>query len=95
MPQISFARKRSPLQVPDGANLREALTEAGIPVASSCGGQGVCIKCRLQVLAGAENLSPPNDLEDHLREMYEFPTTERVSCQTWVHGDVTVDATYW
>jgi 2Fe-2S ferredoxin len=92
---ISFARKRQPLQVPDGSILMECLVDAGIPVATSCGGSGVCTKCCIQILAGAENLSAPNDLEEFLREVNNFAADMRVSCQTTVHGDITVDASYW
>ncbi len=95
MPKIEFAKNRPPLEVPVGVNLMRALQNADIPVASSCDGDGVCVKCRLQILEGAKNLSPETELEEHLREMHDIPKNERVSCQTQVLGDVKINASYW
>jgi 2Fe-2S ferredoxin len=95
MPKIEFVKNRPPLEVPYGANLMRSLQAADIPVASSCDGDGVCVKCRLQIVEGAQNLSPENDLEQFLREQHDIPKNERVSCQTEVRGDVKVNAGYW
>jgi len=71
------------------------LLAAGIPVASSCYGDGVCGKCRLEIVSGGENLNPANETEKILRSRLNLGKTERISCQTEVHGDITVDARYW
>lgn len=73
----------------------QALLDGGLPVASSCKGDGVCAKCRIEIVAGKENLSPENELEAFLRERHSIPRAQRVSCQTQVLGDITVDTTYW
>lgn len=73
----------------------EALLEGGLPVASSCSGDGVCAKCKITVLAGMENLSPENEIESFLREKNNIPKNQRISCQTRVLGDVKVDTSYW
>lgn len=72
-----------------------ALLDAGLPVASSCDGEGVCAKCRVQVLEGMANLNPPNEIEEFLKERYEMKSNERISCQCEVCGDVKVHASYW
>jgi len=95
MPKIRFAKSRPELDVPEGANLMQALLAGGLPVASSCRGDGVCAKCRIEIVEGRKNLSPENDLEKFLRERHSIPKEMRVSCQTVVNGDVTVDASYW
>ncbi|HEX4923268.1 MAG TPA: 2Fe-2S iron-sulfur cluster-binding protein [Bdellovibrionales bacterium] len=95
MATISFAKSRAPIDVPDGSNLMRALLNNGIPVASSCNGDGVCTKCRLKIVAGKENLSKETELEADLRDIHEIPNGERISCQTTVNGPVTVDASYW
>jgi ferredoxin, 2Fe-2S len=95
MPKISFSKPFSPVEVAPGANLMQSLLAAGVPVASSCYGDGVCGKCRLQVIAGGENLSPEGDLEKILKDRYRLGKEMRISCQTAVNGDVTVDAGYW
>ena len=73
----------------------EALLEGGLPVASSCSGDGVCAKCKITVLEGMENLSPENEIESFLREKNKIPKNQRISCQTRVLGDVKVDTSYW
>lgn len=95
VPKISFLKNRAPIEVEDGANLMRALQKADIPVASSCNGDGVCVKCRMQIIEGSENLSPVGELEEHLKERHDLSRNERVSCQVQVHGDVKVHATYW
>jgi 2Fe-2S ferredoxin len=95
MPRIRFAKGRPEIVVPEGANLMRALLDSGIPVASSCNGDGVCAKCRIRIAQGADHLSKETDLEATLRERHEIPKETRISCQTHVLGDITVDASYW
>jgi len=96
MPVISFAKKnREPLTVAENANLMKSLLEGGLPVASSCHGDGVCGKCRIEILTGRENLSAMNETEKFLREKYQLPPSFRISCQTEILGDITIHASYW
>lgn len=101
MAQIAFlkpelAQKHGVLSVAPGAVLMEALLEAGLPVASSCGGDGVCTKCRLRVQPdSAAAVSPIGALERGLLAKSSADPDERISCQTQVFGKVTVDADYW
>lgn len=95
MPQIRRSRQPEVLEVEEGANLMQALQNAGIAVASSCGGDAVCGKCILKITSGAENLSPPTEDELFLVEKDRIKPGFRVSCQCQVLGDIEVDATYW
>lgn len=95
MPQIRFVKGQSPIDVEVGANLRQSLLRAGLPVASSCGGDGICAKCHIKILSGANNLSEESDFEVGLRERNNIDRGRRISCQTKVLGDITVDASYW
>ncbi|MGE4130320.1 MAG: 2Fe-2S iron-sulfur cluster-binding protein [Bdellovibrionales bacterium] len=95
MAKIEFAKKIQPIEVASGANLMETLLAAELPVASSCHGDGICGKCRVQVLAGQEHLSPPTELEKILRDRLKVPRDYRISCQTCVLGDVRIDTSYW
>ena len=87
--------KRPSIQIESGSLLMKSLLDNGIPVASSCGGDGVCRKCVLKIVKGRENLVAPNDLEEHLIERDQLSSDQRVSCQVVVNGDITVDAPYW
>jgi 2Fe-2S ferredoxin len=96
MPIIRFTKKNRPdLEVDSGSNLMKALLSAEIPVASSCHGDGVCAKCRLQVTGGESNLSKPNEIEQFLKEKFQLKAGQRISCQVSVQGDVEIDASYW
>jgi 2Fe-2S ferredoxin len=95
MPWIHFKKNRPSVEIETGTQLMKALLSAGLPVASSCRGDGVCAKCRVQILAGEKNLTSENATEAHLRERHGLERTERISCQTEVIGDITVDTSYW
>jgi 2Fe-2S ferredoxin len=95
MPLIQFRKNRAALTVESGANLMQALLAAGLPVASSCRGDGVCGKCRIQIVEGHASLSKESALELYLHERHGLEPSERVSCQTQVLGNITIDTTYW
>lgn len=73
----------------------QALLDGGLPVASSCRGDGVCAKCRVEIHEGKKNLSAETQLEKFLRERHSIPKESRVSCQVQVLGDITVSTSYW
>lgn len=95
MPLISFKKNRTPLEVLKGDNLMDCLLKAGVPVASSCNGDGVCAKCKINIISGSENLSSENETETFLKEKNNIPKDQRISCQTNVYGDITIDTAYW
>lgn len=95
MPTIRFVKQLPPVQVEEGDLLMQCLLGAGLPVASSCHGDGVCGKCRVTVVAGLKNLSRIGTVEQLLHERLQIPAGVRISCQTQVFGDVTVDTSYW
>ncbi len=82
--------------VESGSTLMDALLKIGLPVASSCRGDGVCTKCRLRVRElepGAVSLA--TDFERGLLDRIAADDDERISCQTDVFGPIEVDADYW
>lgn len=95
MPLISFQKDHPPLFCEVHDNLMATLRKNQVPVASSCQGDGICGKCRIQVISGSQNLSSPNEREKILAERENLKGYERISCQTEVIGDVMIDAPYW
>lgn len=96
MPVISFVNDKKPkFEVAAGSNLMFSLLERDIPVASSCHGEGVCSKCRIQIIQGADKLSKPNERELFLAQQNNLKANERISCQTLVLGDITIHTGYW
>jgi 2Fe-2S ferredoxin len=92
---IHFVKGRPPITAPHNANLMKVLLENDIPVASSCHGEGVCGKCRIQILQGLAELPQETPLELTLRERHRIPQGHRVSCQTLITHDLVLDAPYW
>jgi len=69
------------LKLKTGDNLRAALIEAGIPLDSPCGGQGTCLKCRVQ-LAGVSRRYTELEREKLSRE--ELDEGWHLACQVTV-----------
>ncbi len=82
--------------VPTGSTLMEELLKIGLPVASSCRGDGVCTKCRLHVVElEVDAASSISSFEAGLLDRIAADDDERISCQTEVQGLIEVDADYW
>ena len=95
MPRISIPQLKKEIIVPQGSFLMKALLAENIPVASSCGGDGVCGKCRLEISRGSENLSPATAEEEFLKQKLKIDGKLRISCLTQVQGDIEVRTGYW
>jgi ferredoxin len=105
MPKITILNEKKEIEVPAGANLRQALREAGIQVYQgiekylNCRGLGMCGTCQVLVKEGMAHLSKKS-----LRERFNFafhPKTSlavighedemRLSCQCTVEGDCSIE----
>lgn len=75
--------------------LLDVARRAGAPLGNSCGGVGVCARCRVRVVSGRENLSPPTSIEIRFGTARGFAEDERMACQAIVLGDVEITTTYW
>ncbi|HEX8410387.1 MAG TPA: 2Fe-2S iron-sulfur cluster-binding protein [Thermoanaerobaculia bacterium] len=73
--------------------LLDVARRVGAPLGNSCGGVGVCARCKVRVVEGAENLSAPTSIE--VRFARGFAEGERMACQAVVMGDCSVTTTYW
>lgn len=94
MTTIKFSKENREIIVAAGANLRIKAIENGIDLYTfsgklmNCGGYGQCGTCIIEVLEGAENLSPRTDVEQ--RKLKKKPDTYRLACQTLVNGPITI-----
>jgi ferredoxin len=94
MASIKFLNEDAEIIVADGANLRFKALENRIDLYTfsgklmNCGGYGQCGTCVVDVVAGAENLSPRTAVEE--RKLKKWPASCRLACQTTVQGSVTV-----
>jgi ferredoxin len=67
----------------------------GATLGNACGGVGVCARCRVRVVAGAENLSPPTTIESRVALQRNLGSDERLACQAVVRGNCEVTTPYW
>jgi ferredoxin, 2Fe-2S len=95
--RVTFRRRHRDVvvEVPFGTILLDAALGAGLPLASSCGGEGACKACLVQVLGGAEHLSPPTQREHDALATACCAADERLACAARVSGEVTVTTSYW
>ncbi len=91
MPRVTFQRRDRSEEIESGGSLLRAAETAGVPLASSCRGRGVCDACRVSVVVGEENLSAPSARE----ETAPLEPRERLACQAYVRGPVTITTAYW
>jgi ferredoxin len=77
------------------SNLMDAIHQAGLGLGQSCDGIALCGFCRVQVLDGADNLSPMGQEEERILASMHAGDDERLACCTTVLGPVTVTTTYW
>ncbi len=95
MPEVQLPQLNRVLQVETGANLMRALLKAGIPVASSCNGDCVCGKCKLEVHSLSGDLPEAKEDEKFLIQKLKISPGFRLSCQIHVFADLKVTSRYW
>jgi adenylate cyclase len=90
MPKAYFLPERVEVEVQEGQTLLTGAAGAGIPHVKVCGGIGRCSTCRVIVLEGLENCSPPTKDERDITTMLNLPPNVRMACQTTITGPVKV-----
>jgi uncharacterized 2Fe-2S/4Fe-4S cluster protein (DUF4445 family) len=83
--KIVFLPYETEITVPDGETIIHAALEAGVHINASCGGEGVCGKCRVLIEDGtveggtSEKLSPQDQDQGY-----------RLACQAVINSDLAV-----
>ncbi len=78
-----------------GSNILKLSIENKIPHLHECGGHGLCTTCRVRVVDGMKNLSPPSSNEKALQSKRNWDPSIRLACQTKVLGDVSIQRLVW
>jgi len=92
---VSFTPLGTGAEAKDYETILDVARRASIPLGNSCGGVGICSRCKVRVLHGAEQLSPPTSIEIRFGTARGFAPDERMACQAVVRGDCEVTTTYW
>jgi ferredoxin len=93
--RVTFTPLCSAAGVLANETVLDAARRADVPIGNSCGAVGVCGRCCVRILAGAENLSAPTMIELRVSAQRGFRADERLACQAIVTGDVEVTTSYW
>ena len=83
--RVTFKPYDLTVEVPEGENLLRAAVQAGVHINASCGGEGVCGKCRVLLESGELESSRSGLLSDE-----EWDLGYRQACQGLVRTDITV-----
>ncbi|MFC4546097.1 2Fe-2S iron-sulfur cluster-binding protein [Paenactinomyces guangxiensis] len=79
------------MEVPMGANLLLEAVSRSIPLPFHCT-TGKCGTCQMRVIKGQENLSDYSEQELYRIDGEAISSGYRFACQTYVYGDVTIEA---
>ncbi|MCP3956180.1 MAG: 2Fe-2S iron-sulfur cluster binding domain-containing protein, partial [Desulfobacterales bacterium] len=83
--KVTFLPHNRKINVNTGESLIRAAMEAGVHVNASCGGEGVCGKCRVIVEAGTVDGG-----ESERLSAQDLAAGYRLACQAAVKSDLTV-----
>ena len=75
--------------------LMDAIHQTGLGLGQSCDGVALCGFCRVQILDGADHLSPMQAEEKKILDSMHADDDERLACCATVHGPVSLTTTYW
>ncbi len=85
----------SATRVPIGSALSDAIAQAGLPLASACGSDGICGRCGVTILVGGSTLAAETDEEVRIKSRNRIDPKLRLACRTLVTADLEITASYW
>ena len=88
---LSIQTDRQELSLPaeDGELLLDVLRRAGIPVTASCGGKGLCGKCRVRITGGEPG--EITETESRILKDEEKEQGIRLACLVFPESDLTIE----
>jgi 2Fe-2S ferredoxin len=92
---VTFEPMRIQAEGRENETILDLARRAGVAIGNSCGAVGVCGRCRIRVVDGAEALCPPTSIELRVSQQRGFDDRERLACQSVVMGDCAVTTSYW
>jgi 2Fe-2S ferredoxin len=93
--QIRFVPLGIVVEAKEHETILDAARRSGAPLGNSCGAVGICARCRVEIVEGAQSLTPPTDIERRIGTQRGFASNERMACQAVVTGDCVVTTGYW
>jgi uncharacterized 2Fe-2S/4Fe-4S cluster protein (DUF4445 family) len=87
--QITFQPLGRRVPAAEGQTILAAAHDAGVPLASVCGGAGTCGRCQVRLVRGT--VSPPGEDEAALLTPGEIAAGYRLACQAQVLSDLELE----
>lgn len=91
--KVKFVPQNIECEIKPGQTVLHVAQDNGIYIKSVCRGVPSCAECRVRVLDGEHNVTPPASSELGLIGTGHFIDHRRLSCQLRCFGDITVDLT--
>ena len=94
MARIKFVKEDKEVEAAFGTNLRFKAQENNVDIytfmgkLTQCGGYGQCGTCVVDIVEGAQNLTPRTAVEEKM--LRKRPSSCRLACQAMVQGDISV-----
>ena len=99
--KVVFTPSGLSLVAEEGQSVLDAAREAGVEIASICGGRGLCRRCQVHLQTGhhakfamavnEDSLTPSTTREDESRARGHLPDDRRMACQARIMGDCVID----
>ena len=86
--QIHQGENREIMSVKSGENLLKLLQKSGFSISASCGGKGLCGKCKVKITAGDSTITSQ---EQKLLSREELNQGIRLACLVDIEADLTVE----
>lgn len=94
MAKLNIPQLNRVIDIDPEKTLMQNLIDQGIQVASSCGGDGICGKCRMHIFTPGE-LPEASELERKTLQTNKAEAGERLSCQLHLLENAMAETTYW
>ncbi len=86
--RVDFEPVGKRVDVPVGTSVLDAARRAGVGIASICGGEATCGRCRVVVMTGT--VSPLQAVEREYLTQQELDAGERLACRAHARSDVKI-----
>jgi len=94
-PRVRFLPSGRSAEIAPGATLLDLVRQAGLPIAGACSADGLCGRCGVAILAGAETLPPESEREQRAKRRNRVEDGLRLGCCIVPTAALDVTARYW
>ncbi len=91
--KVKFLPQNIEIEIKPNQSVMNLAHENNLPIHSVCNGMPSCAECRIKLVEGEYNVTPPSRKELNLIGTGYFIDQRRLACQLYCFGDITVDLT--